>query len=177
MGEPRTGALTHLGPVWSVAFSPDGTTVLTGSADKTARLWDRDTARATGPVFTHPGPVRCVAFSPNGKRIVIGAANGVSRVWDLATHTPVGALPVHDGHVLGIAFAESGKEVFTCGEDKTVRRYALRAPIEGEVRRVVLWTKLVTGLELDPVGGTTGLSAEKWQAYRQELADSGGAPE
>ncbi len=56
----------HGGSVTSVAFSPDGRSVLTGSDDKTARLWETATGRQIRPLRGHTGWVAAVAFSPDG---------------------------------------------------------------------------------------------------------------
>ena len=55
-----------------MAFSPDGRTILTGCADKMARLWDAATGRQIGPPLPHPGWVYSVAFSPDGQMILTG---------------------------------------------------------------------------------------------------------
>ncbi len=57
----------------SVAFSPDGKTILTGSCDTTARLWDAATGRPLGRPMEHRAPVWSVAFSPDGKTILTGS--------------------------------------------------------------------------------------------------------
>ena len=59
-----------------MAFSPDGKTVLTGSSDKTARLWDAATGRPLGLPMKHQDLVRAVAFSPDGKTVLTGSADG-----------------------------------------------------------------------------------------------------
>jgi eukaryotic-like serine/threonine-protein kinase len=55
--------------VWSAAISPDGKTVLVGSADGTARLWDAATRQPIGPALQHQGRVEHVAFSPDGRTL------------------------------------------------------------------------------------------------------------
>ena len=56
-GQPIGPPLTHQGLVIAVAYSPDGKTVLTGSFDQTARLWNAASGAQIGPALTHPGPV------------------------------------------------------------------------------------------------------------------------
>ena len=65
--------LTHLNVVYAAAFSPDGKTVLTGSYDKTARLWDSTTGQPLGLPMTHHDRVYAVAFSPDGKAVFTGS--------------------------------------------------------------------------------------------------------
>jgi WD40 repeat protein len=57
----------HSGFVNSVAFSPDGKQVVSGSGDKTVRLWDAATGAALQTLEGHLNPVYSVAFSPDGK--------------------------------------------------------------------------------------------------------------
>jgi len=57
-------------------FSPHGKRIVSGSADKTVRLWDADTGQPVGqPIIGHTSAVLSVAFSPDGKRIVSSSAD------------------------------------------------------------------------------------------------------
>ena len=70
--------------VVAVAFSPDGKAVLTGSLDRTARLWDAATGRPIGPPLAHQGEVIAVAFSPDGKAVLTGSQDRTARLWPVA---------------------------------------------------------------------------------------------
>ena len=74
--------LHHQGPVHSVAFSPDGRMVLTGSGDRTARLWDAATGKPIGMPLDHDAGVVAVAFSQAGD-VLTKTEDGVRR-WDRA---------------------------------------------------------------------------------------------
>jgi serine/threonine protein kinase len=86
--------LPHNEWVWAGAFSPDGKTVVTGSRDRTARLWDVRTGQPLGETLTHEHPVWAVAFHPEGKLVLTGCGSadgklGAVRLWDARTGKPV----------------------------------------------------------------------------------------
>jgi TIR domain/WD domain, G-beta repeat len=101
----------HAGAITAVAFSPDGKRVLTGSSDKTARLWDAGTGAAVATLEGHTDSVRAVAFSPDGKRVLTGSSDKTARLWDAATGAAVATLEGHTDSVRAVAFSPDGKRV------------------------------------------------------------------
>src|SRR6202021_2948435 len=87
--------------VTSVAFSPDGKHIASGSYDKTIRVWDAETGQiVSGPFTGHDHPVISVAFSPDGKHIASGSQDKTIRVWDAETGQIVsGPFTGHDHSV------------------------------------------------------------------------------
>ena len=109
----------HTYPVYSVAFSPDGKTLASGSADDTIRLWDVATGRPIGnPLTVHSGAVESVAFSPDGKVLASGNYDGAVRLWDVATGQAIGKpLTGNPGPVDSVAFSPDGKTLASSDGD------------------------------------------------------------
>jgi WD40 repeat protein len=83
--KPRTGRqASHSGVVTSVAFSPDGSILATGSHDQTIKLWDATTGHELTALRGHTGNVYAVAFSPDGTLLASGSLDGTVRLWDMA---------------------------------------------------------------------------------------------
>jgi len=102
--------------VHSVAFSPDGKQVVSGSDDETLRLWDVTTGAALQTLKGHSGPVRSVAFSPDS---ISGSDDETVRLWDVITGAALQTLRGYSDSVRSVAFSPDGKllptlRVFNC---------------------------------------------------------------
>ena len=120
----------HAYLVWSAAFSPDGKRILTGSWDKTAKVWDAATGRELLTLKGLSHWVLSAAFSPDGKRIVTGGgefgSQGVpvqteAKVWDAATGRQLFAISGHQSPVWSVAFSPDGKRIVSGSRDGMVR--------------------------------------------------------
>jgi WD40 repeat protein len=97
------------GPVSSVAFSPDGRLLASGSDDQTVILWDVRTGERVRTLTGHTGPVRSVAFSPDGRLLASGSEDQTVILWDVGTGERVRTLTGHTGPVRSVAFSPDGR--------------------------------------------------------------------
>ncbi|KAF8735858.1 hypothetical protein AX14_001364 [Amanita brunnescens Koide BX004] len=130
----------HKGAVTSVACSPDGSKIVSGSWDGTIRIWDASTGiEMLPPLRGHDGPINSVAFSPYGSKIVSGSGGKTIRVWDASTGIEM--LPPLRGHDQGlinsVAFSPDGSKIVSGSHDKTIRVWdastgaAMLPPLQG----------------------------------------------
>ncbi|OKH56980.1 AAA-like domain-containing protein, partial [Scytonema sp. HK-05] len=109
--------------VTSVAFSPDGKTIASGSDDNTVRLWNLN-GQQLKTLSKHSSSVTSVAFSPDGKTIASGSDDNTVRLWNLKGEH-LKTLSGHSSSVTSVAFSPDGKTIASGSDDKTVRLWNL----------------------------------------------------
>ena len=116
----------HIGYAWSLAISPDGTTLAAGFFDATINLWNLKTRQYTTSLKGHVrNDVWSLAFSPDGATLVSGARDETIRLWNVATGRNIATL---DGHVtngsaqdFSVVFSPDGSMLASGGQDNKVK--------------------------------------------------------
>lgn len=119
----------HKDAVTAIAFSPDGKYIVTGSEDKTLRLWDAINERNIGKSWTgHNDWVNSVAFSPDGKYVVSGSEDKTLRLWD-ATNGQVIGKPWQEQEygVSSVVFSPDGKHVVSGSNDNNLQLWDVKS--------------------------------------------------
>ncbi len=142
------GFIGHTNSIESLAFSPDGRYVLSGSRDSTARLWDTQTQQEIY-VLPHDNWVRSVTFSPDGRYALTGGDDTTARLWEIATGELVHRFAGHTDVVWRVAFSPDGQYAATGSWDHTARIWNL---VTGELIRVFTDVDRVENVVFSPDG-------------------------
>jgi len=111
----------HAEGISAVAFSPDGTQLLTGSLNGTARLWRENISDCACTFIGHTDTVTSVAFSPDGARVLTGSLDNTAKLWNAATGCCIRTFTGHWSDVNAVAFSPSGIQVVTGSDDGTAK--------------------------------------------------------
>ena len=111
----------HTDRVWSVAFSPDGKTLASGSWDQTVRIWNVDTEELLHILRGHTSDVMSVAFSLDGSTLASASWDRTIRLWNPRNGQHIRTLTKHAGGVASVAFSPDGQTLASGSADQTVQ--------------------------------------------------------
>lgn len=140
----------HTETVTALALSPDGKTFVTGSRDKSIRVWDLNTTKVIRMLQGHNDEITSLAFSKDGMQLASASKDQNIRVWSLSSSDEHRNFAGHEGYVWSAAFTNDGKFFASAGADRTI---VIRNTITGEVVKKIDAHKLaVTALAFNPDG-------------------------
>ena len=104
-----------------MSFSPDGTRILSGSLDKTIKLWDVESGTLIRTLAGHSSYVSSVSFSPDGTRILSGSYDKTIKLWDAESGTLIRTLAGHSDYVRSVSFSPDGTRILSGSDDNTIK--------------------------------------------------------
>jgi predicted NACHT family NTPase len=140
------------GFVPSVALSPDGRTLASGSLDKTIKIWNMSTGQEIRTLNGHSIAVFSVAFSPDGRTLASGSGDKTIKIWNMATGQEILTLNGHSELVLSVAFSPDGRTLASGSWDKTIKIWNI---LTGqEIRTLNVHSDSVHSVAFSPDGRT-----------------------
>jgi WD40 repeat protein len=149
---------------FSVAFSPDGKKLTTGSADSILRWWDVASRAHGQELAPHTSSMFQVAYSPGGEQFVTACADNTVRLWNAVSDTQTAVLTGHKGQVSSVAFNHDGKTLASGSKDGTIRLWdatssSMTGVINGHMGQVI-------SVAFSPDGRTLAAGGSKDGAIR-----------
>ncbi|CAE6503940.1 unnamed protein product [Rhizoctonia solani] len=139
-----TSSEGHNRSVYSVAFSPDGKRIASGSSDQSICVWSApDGKLISGPFKGHTDDIWSVTFSPDGRKIISGSSDNTIHIWDLGdSRSEFGPLAGHSSIVCSVAASPNGSIFASGSNDRTIRIWDLKTgkpvlnPIKGHTKAI-----------------------------------------
>ncbi|GBU28314.1 hypothetical protein R84B8_01872 [Treponema sp. R8-4-B8] len=120
---PQVG---HTDEINSVAFSPDGKTIVSCSSDTSLKLWDTETGREIKTFNGHTWQVLVAVFSPSGKYILSGSNDKTLKLWDVESGRDIKTFSGHSRPVTSLAISPDEKFVLSSSDDDTIKLWDVK---------------------------------------------------
>jgi WD40 repeat protein len=137
----------HTDIVWSVAFSPDGKMLASGSWNGTVKLWNLE-GKQLHTLTGHSDKVWSVAFSPDGKTVASASDDKTVKLWSVEGKL-LQTLTGHTRAVYSVSFSPDGKMIVFASDHKTIKLWNLE---EKQLQTLTEHTRAVYSVSFSPDG-------------------------
>ena len=140
----------HSSAVKSVAISPDGQTLVSGSTDGKIKVWNLETKEEIHTITKHSGSVNCVAISLDGETLASSSEDATSKIWNLKNGNFIQGFTGHSRGVTSVVFHPNKQTIFTGSLDNIIRQWDLKT---GQITHTLArHSNGVTSLAISPDG-------------------------
>ena len=138
----------HKNKIARLAFSPDSQKLISGSKDKTSRIWDVNSGETLQVLKGHSKPIYGAAFSKDGQRVATGSNDFTLKLWQVSSGRLIRTLKGHQKFVVSVAFTD--RYLLSGSWDKTIRLWDAKT---GEFIKVLAeQNRTVSSLSISPDG-------------------------
>lgn len=118
----------HKNVVYAIAFNnPYGDKVITGSFDKTCKVWNAETGELYHTLRGHATEIVCLSFNQQGDIIATGSMDNTAKLWDTETGQELASLTGHTAEIVSLSFNQQGDKLITGSFDHTTKLWDVRS--------------------------------------------------
>ncbi len=162
--------------VASLSFSPDGSTVALGGADRQVQRIDVHTGAFKGPPLLLESVVRSVRYVRDERLLVTEGEKGRVLLWDAPTGKRVGPAFEHHTDLVCVEAQPTGEYLLTATTGRMAMTWRFPEPATGSLEHLRLWVETLTGMEMKEHDTMVLLDMDRLRGKRRDLIDNGGVP-
>ena len=116
--------------VYAIAFNnPFGDKIVTGSFDKTAKLWSAETGELLHTLKGHSTEIVCLSFDPHGQVVATGSMHSTAKLWDVQRGVELCSLLGHTAEIVSLNFNTDGSRIITGSFDHSTKVWDTNRPV------------------------------------------------
>jgi WD40 repeat protein/tRNA A-37 threonylcarbamoyl transferase component Bud32 len=165
----------HTDWVGSLAISPDGNTLVSGSGDRSIKIWNLQTNGLKTTLTLHTDAVTSVAITPDGQTLVSGSKDSTIKIWNLQNGSLKSTITGHKDAVNSLAISPDGQSLVSGSADRTIKIWDLRT---GELKKTLnghnksVWRVLISPDGQTLVSGSYDNKIKVWNLQTGALKNT-----